>query len=212
MATVRITNDIRNHVRRAILALYNSRVNAIHQKIAQVDMTPFVTNFFREELMRKAAELNSDPKGEWITEMSQQTFQLRLPDTSNGTRMVRVTIPYRRPIPVPIRAQAYSFAIPLPLHSPEHEQLEKLLIESDRITKEGNDLVNRLLELLNSCGTLRQVLDVWPTALEFMPLEVITQHNRVVEKKSRTARESLSIDDSMKAALLTARLLAGKKT
>lgn len=209
MATVRINESIRLHVRREISALYAARERAIHEKIRAIDMTDLSLRHFGEIYAHAAQELNTDPKGHWVTEANQQCFQICMPE-SNGSRFVRVTIPYPKPIPTPIRAQQYNYAIPVPVNAPEGVKLSALLAESEQLSKECDALVTRLLDILFKCSTLKQVIEIWPSALDFMPPEVKEQHNKVIKPKDRTARTAgLAIDDATKASLLTARLLAG---
>lgn len=207
MATVRITNQIKMDVSNSINNLYADRIVALTNKFAEIDMRDLTKRFLGTKFSDLADNLNSDPQGPWVHSASQHVFELRHPKNS---RSITVSIPYPKNISVPHRATGYSFRIPVKPDSPEYSQIMAIHDEIQRVTIERDSLGAKIRELLEACGTLKQVLDVWPTALEFMSDEVKAQHakSEKKEKVERVKRQKAVIDDATKVALLSARMLA----
>jgi hypothetical protein len=84
-----------------------------------------------------------------------------------------------------------------------------VLLERDRLVKERDTLRESITELLNSCSTLRQVLEKWPTALDFMSDEVKARHAEKVEPVKREAKVIKEVDEQAKMLLMKARMLSG---
>ncbi len=208
MATVRITSAVKNDVSRSIGALYAKQHNNVAVKMTKIDMRDVAREHFGPEFYEHAMRANADPRGPWAHQANSHTFVVEF-ESADGVKQARhVTIPYPAQIPVPERATMYSFRIPLKKERPEYEQVVALLREIDRINQEHNKLNQALQAVLNKCVTLKQVLDIWPTAIEFVSPETREQHNRVNEPKARGPRTKPEIDDSTKVALLSARMLA----
>jgi hypothetical protein len=92
---------------------------------------------------------------------------------------------------------------------PCYQPCVNVLLERDRLIKERDTLRESITELLNSCATLRQVLEKWPTALDFMPDEVKARHAEKVEPTKREARVIKEVDEQAKMLLMKARMLNG---
>lgn len=207
MATVRITSDIKYYVRNKINELYNVRLQKVMNSFCELDIRAHTRAFLSEKYSNLAEDLNGDPEGQWVNVAAQHIFELKNPGTS---RTRNVSIPYSEPIPVPQRCNTYAFRIPVRESDALFAPLSAKLDELEYVQKERDTLAEKIAELLEACGTLKQVLEVWPTALDFMPADAITRHNtnELKEKRKRTARQKAVIDDSTKVALLSAKLLA----
>ena len=84
-----------------------------------------------------------------------------------------------------------------------------VLLEIDRMTNECNTLRDSIAQLLDSCSTLRQVLEKWPTALDFMSDEVRAKHAKKVDQTEKRAKVIADVDDQAKMLLMKARMLSG---
>ena len=77
------------------------------------------------------------------------------------------------------------------------------------MVKERDTLRDSIAQLLNSCGTLRQVLEKWPTALDFMSDEVKAKHAEKVDPTKKETKVISEVDDQAKMLLMKARMLNG---
>ena len=84
-----------------------------------------------------------------------------------------------------------------------------VLLEIDRMANERNILRDSIAQLLDSCSTLRQVLEKWPTALDFMSDEVRAKHAEKVDQTKKGAKVIADVDDQAKMLLMKARMLSG---
>ena len=92
---------------------------------------------------------------------------------------------------------------------PCYQPCVDVLLEHDRMVKERDTLRDSIAQLLNSCGTLRQVLEKWPTALDFMSDEVKAKHAEKVDPTKKEAKVISEVDDQAKMLLMKARMLNG---
>ena len=84
-----------------------------------------------------------------------------------------------------------------------------MLLEIDRMANERNTLRDSIAQLLDSCSTLRQVLEKWPTALDFMSDEVRAKHAEKVDQTKKGTKVIADVDDQAKMLLMKARMLNG---
>ena len=84
-----------------------------------------------------------------------------------------------------------------------------VLLEIDRMANERDTLRDSIAQLLDSCSTLRQVLEKWPTALDFMSDEVKAKHAEKVNTTKKEAKVISEVDDQAKMLLMKARMLNG---
>ena len=79
----------------------------------------------------------------------------------------------------------------------------------DRMVEERDTLRDSIGNLLDSCSTLRQVLEKWPTALDFMSDEVKAKHAEKVSPTKKETKVISEVDDQAKMLLMKARMLNG---
>ena len=209
MATVRITSQIRYEVCRKIESLFNDRIKKKYEELQHLDvaMQVFMHRINPEEFAA-AQKLNAD--GPWIPEIS--SLYVRITYTGiDGTDMVATFhAPFKPPVPAPQSFHGYN-----PGHEknivhpslPCYQPCVDVLLEHDRMVKERNTLRDSIAQLLNSCGTLRQVLEKWPSALDFMPDDVRAKHAEKVDPKKKEVKVINEVDDQAKMLLMKARML-----
>lgn len=213
MAIVRITQKIRQDVRRKIESLFDARIKKKHEELQHLDvaMQVFMRRIAPEEFAA-AQKLNADVK--WIPEISSLTVHIEYTGIDGDKKNVRFTVPFKSPVPAPQSFHGYHFSLnseknivhpSLPCYQP----CVDVLLEHDRMAKERDTLHDSIAQLLDSCSTLRQVLEKWPTALDFMPDEVKAKHAEKVNPTKKEAKVISEVDDQAKMLLMKARMLNG---
>lgn len=201
MATVRITQDIRAHVKRQFNKLYENLLARKEEELQHLDIGNFFYNTVIPEKYRKIAEeLNADDDGSWIE--CSETIGVRLlyrKDVSEPMKQVTFRVPFKPPIPLPERYRRYGYVFSLRSEMAPYEPAKKIFLELDALIEERNKLITQIVDgVLVNCSTLRQVLEFWPTALDFMPDDA---------KKRQTPTVDVVVDDDVKVSLMKARLL-----
>lgn len=213
MATVRITKEIRHEVRRKIESLFDARIKKKYEELQHLDvaMQVFMRRITPEEFAA-AQKLNTDVK--WVPEISSLTVRIEYTGIDGAKKNVAFTVPFEPPVPAPTSFHGYSYSSSneknivdpsLPCYQP----CVDVLLEHDRMVKERDTLHDSIAALLNSCGTLRQVLEKWPTALDFMSDEVKARHAEKVGPTKKETKVISEVDDQAKMLLMKARMLNG---
>jgi len=210
MATVRITQDIRAHVKHQFNTLFQGRLLRKEEELQHLDIGNFFYNTVIPEKYRKLAEeLNADTDGYWIE--NSETITVRMVyQTANlhePTKPVSFRVPFKPPIPLPERYRRYGYVFILKPEMAPYEHAKKIFLELDELAEERDKLITQIVDgVLANCSTLRQVLEFWPTALDFMPDYVKKRHMQASEKRQTTTVDVV-IDDDVKVSLMKARLL-----
>ena len=211
MATVRITQEIRQDVRRKIESLFDARIKKKHEELQHLDvaMQVFMRRITPEEFAI-AQKLNTDVK--WVPEISSLTVRIEYMGIDGTKKNVFFTVPFKPPVPAPASFQGYNPSNEKNIVHPSlpcYQPCVDVLLELDRMAEERDTLRNSIAQLLGSCGTLRQVLEKWPTALDFMPDEVKAKHAEKVDPTKKKAKVISEVDDQAKMLLMKARMLNG---
>lgn len=213
MATVKITQEIRQEVRSKIESLFDARIAKKYKELQHLDvaMQVFMRRITPEEFA-VAQKLNADVK--WVPEISSLTVRIEYTSIDGTEKNVTFTAPFEPPIPAPQSFHGYSSGYSnarnivhpsLPCYQP----CVDVLLEHDRMVKERDTLRDSIAQLLESCSTLRQVLEKWPTALDFMSDKVKAKHAEKVDPIKRGAKVINEVDDQAKMLLMKARMLSG---
>ena len=212
MATVRITQEIRQYVRYKIESLFDARIRKKREELQHLDvaMQVFMRRITPEEFAI-AQKLNTDVK--WVPEISDLFVHITYTGIDGAKKNVRVTVPFEPPVPAPQSFHSYNYDnneknIVHP-SMPCYQPCVDVLLEHDRMVKERDTLRDSIAQLLDSCSTLRQVLEKWPTALDFMPDEVKARHAQKVDPSKKEAKAISEVDDQAKMLLMKARMLNG---
>ena len=211
MATVRITQEIRQEVRRKIESLFDARIKKKYEELQHLDvaMQVFMRRITPEEFAA-AQKLNADVK--WVPEISSLTVRIEYTGIDGAEKNVTFTVPFDPPVPAPQSFHVYSYSNEKNIVHPSlpcYQPCVDVLLEHDRMVKERDTLRDSIAQLLNSCGTLRQVLEKWPTALDFMSDEVKARHAEKVDPTKKETKVISEVDDQAKMLLMKARMLNG---
>ena len=210
MATVRITNEIRYAVIRKINSLFDARIEKKHEELQHLDvaMQVFMRRITPEEFT-VAQKLNTDVK--WVPEISDLLVHITYTGIDGKEKKHVFRVPFEPPVPAPASFRDYRHTDENIVHPslPCYQPCVDVLLEYDRITEERDTLRDSIAALLNSCSTLRQVLEKWPTALDFMPDEVKAKHAEKADRTKKEAKVISEVDDQAKMLLMKARMLNG---
>lgn len=210
MATVRITEKIRLEVRHKIESLFDARIQKKYKELQHLDvaMQVFMRRIVPEEFAA-AQKLNAN--GKWVPEISSLTVHIEYVGIDGADRRVTFTVPFEPSVPAPQGFYTYSANTNNIVHPslPCYQPCVDVLLEHDRMVEERNTLRDSIAALLDSCGTLRQVLEKWPTAMDFMPDEVKARHAKKVDPTKKEAKVISEVDDQAKMLLMKARMLNG---
>lgn len=211
MATVRITQEIRQDVRRKIESLFDARIRKKHEELRHLDvaMQVFMRRITPEEFAI-AQKLNTDVK--WVPEISSLAVHIEYTGIDGTEKLDIFTVPFKPPVPAPANFHSYDPNNGMNIVHPSmpcYQPCVDVLLERDRIVKERDTLRDSIAALLNSCGTLRQVLEKWPTALDFMSGEVKAKHAEKVGPTKKEVKVISEVDDQAKMLLMKARMLNG---
>lgn len=210
MATVRITNDIRYHVKDKFEALYRERIERKQKELQNLDIgNVCYLHYVPAKYRELAQQLNADDDGEWLDTVSNIAIEMTyLKNDANRTKTTVVfTVPFKPPVPLPQRLRSYNARFKLLESMAPYEHAKKIYLDLDTMNEERDKLIGQIVDgVLTKCSTLRQVLELWPTAMDFMPDEVKQKHAAKTEKRQSVVEE-LSIDNDVKVSLMKARML-----
>lgn len=210
MATVRITNDIRNHVKNKFEALYHERIDRKQKELQNLDIgNVCYLHYVPAKYRELAQQLNADEDGPWLDAVGNIAVEMTyLANDANRTeKTVTFYVPLKPPVPLPTRLRRYGTKFKLLESMAPYEHAKKIYLDIDTMTEERDKLVAQIVDgVLTKCSTLRQVLELWPTALDFMPDDVKQKHVAKTEKRQSVVEE-LSIDNDVKVSLMKARML-----
>lgn len=210
MATVRITNDIHYHVRNKFEALYRERIERKQKELQNLDIgNVCYLHYVPAKYRELAQQLNADGDGEWLDKVANITIEMSyLKNDANRTKAtVTFTVPFKPPVPLPQRLRGYGAKFKLLETMAPYEHAKKIYLDLDSMNEERDKLISQIVDgVLTKCSTLRQVLELWPTAMDFMPDEIKQKHAAKTEKRQSVVEE-LSIDNDVKVSLMKARML-----
>ena len=210
MATVRLTDQIRSAVRMKIEALFNERIAKKHEELKHLDvgMQVFLSRIPAAQV-EAAQKLNQDVT--WVPEISSLNVRIEYIGIDGNPKTATFTVPFKPPVPAPQEFHGYSAHQKNVVRSTMacYQPCVDILLEHDSMIRERDTLRDSIAALLNDCGTLRQVLEKWPTALDFMPDEVKAKHAEKVDPAKKGVKVISEVDEQAKMLLMKARMLNG---
>ena len=211
MATVRITDEIRRYVNKKIELLFDARIKKKYEELQHLDVAMQVfMRLVTPEEFAAAQKLNTDVK--WVPEISTLNVRIAYAGIDSTNKIVAFNVPFKPPVPAPQSFHGYSSSNEKNIVHPSlpcYQPCVDVLLEHDRMVKERDTLRDSIAQLLNSCSTLRQVLEKWPTALDFMSDEVKAKHAEKVNPTKKEVKVISEVDDQAKMLLMKARMLNG---
>lgn len=211
MATVRITNEIRYHVKSKFEELYRERIERKQKELQNLDIgNVCYLHYVPAKYRELAQQLNADGDGAWLDTVSNIGIEMTyLKNDANRTKTTVVfSVPLKPPVPLPQRLRGYGPKFKLLESMAPYEHAKKIYLDLDAMIEERDMLIEQIVRgVLTKCSTLRRVLELWPTAMDFMPDDVKQRHAAKAEKRQSVVEE-LSVDNDVKVSLMKARMLA----
>ena len=212
MATVRINHSIRCHVKHKFCELYRERIERKQKELQNLDIgNVCYLHYVPAKYRALAQQLNTDPDGEWLNEVGTANIMMTYlkNDADRTETTVTFTVPFNPPVLLPQRMRDYHYGARFKLleSMAPYEHAKKICLDLDAMNEERDKLIDQIVDgVLTKCSTLRQVLELWPTAMDFMPDEVKQKHATKTGKRQSVVEE-LSIDNDVKVSLMKARML-----
>jgi len=210
MATVRITHEIRNFVRDAFRELKKKRVAEKRQELQALGLAELCYEHTVPAKYRQLArELNADPRGKWLEETDRLAVCIRYqhPQSAEITTS-SVTVEFKSPVCMPAFSLRHVRAFEIQQSMPVYETVKNIFLEIEALEAEDRALeANVIKGVLTDCRTLAQVLNVWPSALDFMPEHVRRTHASPTVRRA-AKKPALALDDTTKISLMKARMLS----
>lgn len=221
MATVRITETIRNHVRTKIKEMFQDRFNAAYAELQSLPLADAAyDDTFPPRVLGLIDQLKkAQPDTNWFNEYSDAYVQIPLdPDhplqadvVSNRRDNYVTRNKFRTPRPVP-SGRSWVTNYHLKQTNPIYPAAVAAVMGIKNLEAQQKTLETTLVEgVLAECTTLRQVLELWPTAMEFMSDEVKKRHAEPTAKRGASAKPA-EVSLEVKAALMTARMLSSNRS
>lgn len=209
MATVRLNDTIRTHIKGKLSELFEARILAATAKWGQIDVQAIVYKYCTMDQVELDRLLSVPPK--WITECA--SVQLQITAVPDG-KTYNFRLPLNKPVKAPLDAGGPAYypqcTVKVPFGSPEANLCFRIKDESEAVEKERDALLNGpIVKAVDECSTLKQLLEVWPTALDFVDVPTRAKHAEKhvsAEKKAKAQREVLAIPTDVQVQLITARM------
>ena len=209
MASVVITSTIRSEVRQKITNMFSKRIET---KLAELNKLGIGEYIFESQLSPEdcqlVAKLNESKSGTWVQPSIAVNVACTYINAQGKADSYAFRVTFRPPVPLPLKMANHSYTFKLDsTHGEIHTKASTVLSEWSILNAEREKLIATLVNgVLTQCKSLRQVLEVWPNAMEFMPEYVCTRHAERVTKRERSVPD-ITIDDDTKASLIKARMV-----
>jgi hypothetical protein len=153
-----------------------------------------------------AMQLNADPDGKWTNVLEEIVLRVNIDfDGESISLSTRVQI---HSLPIPKRTSSFWLEIEIEAHHPMYPEISDIFRRMEAARREANSLKDALVEdVMTKCTTLKQVLEVWPSALDFMPDEVKTRHYEQTSRKAVPKKEKIVVSAATRVALIKALML-----
>lgn len=220
MATVRITQTIREHVRQKIHNMFQDRIDAACATLRALPIADAAyEDTYPSEVLSLIDQLKKAQSGEdWFGEYSDVYVKIPMgPDhptqpvtiSTEDSHTARIKFGTPRPIPA---GRSWVKDFHLKRTNPLYPAARAAVTEIRRLEGEKRKLITTLVDgVLTDCTTLRQVLELWPTALEFMSDQVKKRHAEPTSRRGSSAKAA-EVSVEVKAALMTARMLSTNRS
>lgn len=211
MATVRITDTIRSHVRDKLTSMYQVRIKLKFDELSAMHVADSVYNhLFSNETQQLLEKLNSHELGPWFnpqTSVSLEISYMYKGNLSTKTFDSQFKTPRCLPLAYATRWPDKRFKVLSEMEC--YKFVVEIFSSVDDLIAERDSTIKQLVDgVLQTCSTLRQTLEVWPTAMDFMPDEVRARHYAVTTK-TKTEIDPNMVDESTKLNLIKLRLTTG---
>ena len=208
MATVRINQSHRDYARNRISESFQKRINALHEKQHKLDLLSAYIDAVGRKQYYEIEALSSSTRDKYVKKSSNISFTFTF--SKNREKSLVHTFTHAFSFPVYITAEMDSYyhprAVTVSEDHPVAIEVRKLIEEVELLVKQRDALIDQLINhVMVERTTLQGVLEVWPSALDFLPEDVRQRH--AAPNPKREPRKEIELSDDAKVSLITVRLL-----
>lgn len=208
MATVRINQSHRDYARNRISESFQKRINALYDKRHKLDLLSAYIDAVGRKQYYEIEALPSNTRDKYIKKSSSIAFTFTF--SKNREQPFIHTFTHTFPYPVYITADMDSYyhprAVTVLEDHPVALEVRKLVEAVELLVKQRDALIDQLVNhVMVERTTLQGVLEVWPSALDFLPDDVRQRH--AAPNPKREPRKEIELSDDAKISLITVRLL-----
>ena len=212
MATVRITPNLRSSIHHALIAPYEERSNQVRASIEQdTVLGEMVYNaLLPAEVQNKARELLAVDET-WVQRIETIRVRFTLREDNERSFMFSVKLPPNRPFPVPARFARWGSDAQI--SNEDRKKLNEHVVERLRnlvkLETESKAIVEELIvKVVDKCGSLKQVEQLWPSVLQYVPSDVKERHMAPSARSTRKKQlEEIEVSDLAKQLLVKNRMI-----
>lgn len=125
---------------------------------------------------------------------------INIKDTEFGTKLVRATLNETRAIP--INAEAAE-GVELPTTNPVYNEVRELMLEAKRLGNEIGAVGPKFKELCSQCGSLADLIKIFPSVTNYLDEEIKARLNRKVTPKKNKPKE---LPEDLAVSLIKSRI------
>lgn len=203
MATVRITDNLIREVGDKVDALFHKRL--VDKKNEVEENTELAYRVFRLFVSETETQAANTLGSSWLNASNAFAAHIVM-DTKKYAFGFKLSNHYLVP---PRLANAYSHdQNRIRNNDQPYEEIAKVARELDTLTAECEALKTGLRNTMRMCATLKQLLEVWPTAIDFMSDTVKARHAFKHEKPTaRVEAAKVIMTDDIQLKLIKARMM-----
>lgn len=196
MGTVNLTQSLTQHILGRIRAHYDPKIIARRKEVT--DFAGFPEMIYRAVVSHEHEALANKLLATGLI-ITGQTIYVRY-------KQSRIEVYLSSPRPLPAAYQSSYNSPPVELPPELAKTYDTMLADCEAITKERDALLQSIEKLMNSCSNLKQLLKVWPSALEFCPPDAVARHNKPDPVKTKFDPKAVELSDAAKLSLVKVRV------
>lgn len=230
MASVRLTRELRDDIFRNAINAFNTATpepkasTAFGQKLCAA-----ILRMPSQEALAKAKEILNpifdqenktfDNKQFHIVERTLSKVSVFVSENFQRGAGARVSVEFSAPVQIFGKTYVSYYGPDDDIHIEDLSDSDKseitdyvneLIARRKEHESKSSDYAYKIRELLDACGTLKQLLEIWPAAESLVPSDKIGRMHQKVTRKQRAAqvRDEINFDaDEVNQVVLTARLM-----
>lgn len=210
MAHVPVSKYLSQAIVSNVKAMFQKRKAAINEKLKSNRIGDQIYDLLVPENERKALQAVSR---EFLTEASSLLVVAKFPHQPSATSAISFLTHFSgmRPVKMAWDSGTYGKATVLTgLPDELSSLLQAITVEIAEIEAEEKKLITSIQAVLDQSSTLKQVLTVWPSAIEYCPDDIRVRHNASNKRTKRDPTEVLEqagFDAEARHILIKNRLL-----
>ncbi len=211
MSTVRITDTLRDRVRSKVKEMYAHMEYRIRTELGHLKLADEAyEHLISRECEELAERLNSSSNGKWVNTIDEVYVTVSAGTGTDGRAIdMNFKSKLSRPRCVPLKRSHYAPTLEGNKNTEAYKLAQKAVVEIHDLQKQMEVVIEQLVEeAMTKTKTVKQLLEVWPTAISFLPEDVVKKHNERVVYKTGQKQEPVNISEEAKINLVKLRLMS----